>query len=69
MLFNLVKKRQVDVVVEFKDRLTRFGTYYLKKYFELHGVKVEETEKRYVEKLIGDFVSIVINFALIQVRM
>jgi len=66
-LFDMVEKRQIDViVVEFKDRLTRFGFDYLKKYFESHDVKIEvieETEKGYMEELIEDFVSIVISFA------
>ncbi|MCD6341129.1 MAG: IS607 family transposase [Desulfurococcales archaeon] len=66
-LFSIVEKHQVDVVVvEFKDRLTRFGFNYLKRYFESHGVKVEvveEIEKGYMEELVEDFVSIVISFA------
>jgi len=66
-LFDIIEKRQADVVVvEFKDRLTRFGFEYLKRYFESHGVKievVEESEKGYVEELIDDFVSIVTSFA------
>jgi len=54
------------VVVEFKDRLTRFGFDYLKRYFGSHGVKievVEETEKDYMEKLIEDFTTIITSFA------
>ena len=66
-LFDIVEKRQADVVVvEFKDRLTRLGFNYLKRYFESHGVRievVEETEKGYVEELIEDFVCIVTSFA------
>ncbi len=66
-LFDIIEKRQADiVVVEFRDRLTRFGFNYLKKYFESHGVKievVEESEKGYMEELIEDFVSIVTSFA------
>jgi Predicted site-specific integrase-resolvase len=66
-LFDIIEKRQADVVVvEFKDRLTRFGFDYLKRYFESHGVKievVEESEKGYVKELIDDFVSIVTSFA------
>ena len=66
-LLSLVEKHQVDVVVvEFKDRLTRFGFEYLKRYFESQGVKVEvveESEKGYMEELIEDFISIVISFA------
>ncbi|MCD6196283.1 MAG: IS607 family transposase [Staphylothermus sp.] len=66
-LFDIVENHQADVVVvEFRDRLTRFGFDYLKRYFESHGVKVEvveETEKGYMEELIEDFVAIVISFA------
>lgn len=66
-LFNIVENHKADVIVaEFRDRLTRFGFDYLKRYFESHGVKVEvveETEKGYMEELIEDFVSIVISFA------
>jgi len=66
-LFKMVESKQVDViVVEFKDRLTRFGFDYLRRYFESHDVRleiVEETEKGYMEELIEDFVSIVISFA------
>ncbi len=66
-LFDIVERRQADVVVvEFRDRLTRFGFDYLKRYFESHGIKmevVEETEKGYMEELVEDFVGIVISFA------
>ncbi len=66
-LFKMAEGKQIDVVVvEFKDRLTRFGFDYLKRYFESHGVRVEvveETEKGYMEELIEDFVAIVISFA------
>jgi len=66
-LFDIIEKRQADVVVvEFKDRLARFGFESLERYFESHGVRievVEESEKGYMEELIEDFVSIVISFA------
>jgi len=66
-LFDIVEKRQADVVVvEFRDRLARFGFEYLKRCFESHGVRVEvveEAEKGYVEELIEDFVSIATSFA------
>ncbi|RLE70465.1 MAG: IS607 family transposase [Thermoprotei archaeon] len=66
-LFDMVERRQVDVVVvEFKDRLTRFGFNYLKRYFESHDARVEvveETEKGYMEELVEDFVSVVVSFA------
>jgi len=66
-LFDMVENKKIDiVVVEFKDRLTRFGFDYLQRYFDSHGVRievVEETEKNYFEELIEDFVSIIISFA------
>ncbi len=66
-LFDMVENKRIDVVVvEFKDRLTRFGFDYLQRYFGSHGVRievVEETEKNYFEELIEDFVSIIISFA------
>lgn len=66
-LFNYVENHEIDVVVvEFKDRLTRFGFEYLQRYFNSHGVKievVEQTDKSYFEELIEDFVSIIISFA------
>ncbi len=66
-LFSLVENHQVDVVVvEFKDRLTRFGFSYLRRYFESHAVSVEvvdESEKGCTEEILEDFVSIVISFA------
>jgi len=66
-LFDLVNKKLVDVVViEFRDRITRFGFHYLERYFSSHGVRievVEESEKSYMEELIADFIAIVISFA------
>ena len=66
-LFDMIERHQVDVVVvEFRDRLTRFGFDYLKRYFESHDTRVEvveETEKEYMEEVVEDFVSIVISFA------
>jgi len=66
-LFDMVEKHLVDViVVEFRDRLTRFGFEYLERFFKSHGVGVEvveEGEKGYMEELIEDFVSIVTSFA------
>lgn len=63
----MTENKLVDVVViEFKDRLTRFGFEYLKRYFVSHSIKievVEETEKGYMDESIEDFVSIVISFA------
>lgn len=66
-IFSMIEGRQVDVVVvEFRDRLTRFGFEYLRRYFKSHGARVEvveETEKGYMEELVEDFVAIVTSFA------
>ncbi len=66
-IFDMVIRKQIDVVVvEFRDRLTRFGFEYLKRFFESHGVRVEvveESERSYEEELIEDFVSIITSFA------
>ena len=66
-LFEIVEKRQADVVVvEFEDRLTRFGFGYIKRCFESQGVRievVEESEKGYMEELVEDFVSVIMGFA------
>ncbi|MEM4025909.1 MAG: hypothetical protein QW355_02630 [Sulfolobales archaeon] len=56
----------MDVMVEFRDRLARFGFEYLTRFFESHGVRVEvveESEKGYTDELVEDFVSIVTSFA------
>ena len=67
-LFDLVVRRKVDVVlVEFKDRLTRFGFEYLQRFFTSHGVRIEVVEegepKSYMEELIEDFIAIMTSFA------
>ncbi|MGC9147843.1 MAG: recombinase family protein [Sulfolobales archaeon] len=41
-LFSIVVKKQIDViVVEFRDRLTRFGFEYLRRFFESLGKRKE----------------------------
>lgn len=40
-----VKHEISVVVVEFRDRLTRFGFEYLARFFESHGVRVEVVEE------------------------
>ncbi|HWQ17284.1 MAG TPA: IS607 family transposase [Sulfolobales archaeon] len=66
-LIEMAINKQMDViVVEFKDRLTRFGFEYLRKLFETHSVAievVEESGKGYMEELVEDFISIVTSFA------
>ncbi|MEM3989146.1 MAG: IS607 family transposase [Desulfurococcaceae archaeon] len=66
-LLDMAVKHEIDVVVvEFRDRLTRFGFEYLTRFFESHGVRVEvveESEKGYMDELVEDFVAIVTSFA------
>ena len=66
-LMDLAENGEIDVlVVEFRDRLTRFGFEYLERYFASHGVRVEvveEAEKSYIEEMIEDFTAIIISFA------
>jgi predicted site-specific integrase-resolvase len=55
------------VVVEHKDRLTRFGFNILKKYFESHGVAVEcirsEPAKAYASELVDDMAGLLASFS------
>jgi len=56
----LAKRRQIDVVVAYKDRLTRFG--FEVKLFKAYGVNVVvafQDDKDYVQELLEDFVEIV----------
>ncbi len=66
-LLDMAVKHEIDVVVvEFRDRLTRFGFEYLARFFESHGVRVEvveESEKGYMDELVEDFVALVTSFA------
>ena len=67
-LFKLVDTRQIDrVVVEHKDRLTRFGFGLLQAYFGSHGVVIEWTEetlgKSYEEELVEDILSLMASFS------
>jgi len=67
-LFKLVDDHQIDrVVVEHKDRLTRFGFGLLQAYFGSHGVAIEWTEetlgKSYEEELVEDILSLMASFS------
>lgn len=57
-----------DVVITYKDRLTRFGFGYLRQYFESHGVKLHlvdgvEDRKSLQEELVDDLLAVVTSFA------
>ena len=66
-LFKLVREGKAEnVIVEYEDRLARFGIEYIKEFFEKHGVNlivVEEREKSPEEELVEDLISIVVSFA------
>ena len=60
----LAKRRQIDAVVAYKDRLTRFG--FEVKLFKAYGANVVvafQDDKDYVQELMEDFVEIVKSFA------
>ena len=62
----LAKRRQIDVVLAYKDRLTRFGFEYLVELFKAYGANVVvafQDDKDYVQELMEDFVEIVKSFA------
>ena len=60
----LAKRRQIDAVVAYKDRLTRFGFEYLVE-FKAYGVNVVafQDDKDHTQELVEDFVEIVKSFA------
>jgi predicted site-specific integrase-resolvase len=68
-LLNMVKRGEVErVVVEYPDRLARFGFHYLKEFFDGFGVELivingREGEKERVQELVEDLVAIVSSFA------
>jgi predicted site-specific integrase-resolvase len=62
-LIELAKRRQIDAVVAYKDRLTRFG--FEVKLFKAYGVNVIvafQDEKGYTQELVEDLVEIVKSF-------
>jgi predicted site-specific integrase-resolvase len=62
----LAKRRQIDAVVAYKDRLTRFGFEYLVELFKAYGANVVvafQDDKDYMQELVEDFAEIVKSFA------
>ena len=61
-LIELAKRRQIDAVVAYEDRLTRFGFEYLVELFEAYGVNVivasQEEPKDHTQELVEDSVEI-----------
>ena len=67
-LFKLVTKGKVsEVVITYKDRLTRFGYGYLEDYFTSFGVKItcirKRTETSVQQEMIDDLIAIVTSFS------
>lgn len=66
-LFNQAARDEIEIVlIEFKDRLARFGFTYLEKALALLGVKIEILEEKTVEpgeELVQDMISIVTVFS------
>ena len=67
-LFKLINDHKIDrVVVEHKDRLSRFGFGLLEAYFNSHGVEIEWADevlgKSYEEELVEDILSLMASFS------
>lgn len=67
-LFELVEKKEIDIVlVEHKDRLSRFCFNYLVSYFNSYGVRIEISEvtigKAYEQELVEDILSLMASFS------
>lgn len=68
-MFKMVENKEVDkVIVEHKDRLTRFNFNFLSAFFASHGVEVEWTEevlgnKRYEDELVEDMLTLMSSFS------
>lgn len=67
-LLNKVKRGEVEKVVEYPDRLARFGFEYLKFFLESFGVELitlngQENEEARHKELAEDLIAIVISFA------
>ena len=67
-LFKLVESGDIKkVIVEHKDRLTRFSFNYLAKYFASHGVEIEFVEevlgKSFEQELVADMLTLMSSFS------
>jgi putative resolvase len=66
--YNMIRNEQADLLlVEFKDRLSRFGFNYLKALAESYGASVEavngDVKKDAMQELVEDMISIVTIFS------
>lgn len=68
-LLSMVASKEVDIVlIEFKDRLARFGYSYLREFVESHGASVEvvtqeDEPKNATQELVEDMLAIVTSFS------
>lgn len=67
-LFDLIKNKEIDrVIVEHKDRLTRFNFQFLEDFFASHDVKIEWMEdvlgKSYEQELVEDMLTLMSSFS------
>ena len=67
-LFGLVGDGEIDrVIVEHKDRLTRFNFQFLEDFFASHDVKIEWMEevlgKKYEDELVEDMLTLMSSFS------
>ena len=67
-VFKLVSEGKIDkVIIEHKDRLTRFNFEFLVQFFKSHGVEIgwvnETLVKSYEEELVEDILSLMPSFS------
>lgn len=67
-LFNLVETKSIDIVlIEHKDRLSRFCLNYIVQYFNSYGVEViwvnDSIGKTYEQELVDDILSLMASFS------
>ena len=67
-LFRLVIEKKIKkVVVEYKDRLTRFQFNVFAEFFGSHGIKIEvigsAEDKTYEQELVDDIMALMASFS------
>ncbi|MFX1294178.1 MAG: recombinase family protein [Promethearchaeota archaeon] len=72
-IFKLIDANKIaTIIVNYKDRLNRFGFKYLKSYFNLHGTKIlvlnQEAIQDPQKELVDDLIAIVIMKVLMKDR-
>lgn len=67
-LLDDIQKPEINyLIIEYKDRLARFGYNYLEKYCKSHNVEIivleEQKEKDLNEEMVEDMISIITSFS------